>query len=78
VLTVFDFKPFAPHCFEFKSLQGIRILSCEEAIQLAYETMVVLLKIPLDPARKGTQGLPPPVKLEKEHNIVAYTVLVWT
>jgi hypothetical protein len=30
------FKPLAPHCCVFESGQELRILSCEEAIQLAY------------------------------------------
>jgi hypothetical protein len=37
VLKVVDFKPLAPHRCGFESRQAIWILSCEEAIQLAYE-----------------------------------------
>jgi hypothetical protein len=38
VLKVVDFKPLAPHRCGFESLQGLWILSCEEAIKLAYGT----------------------------------------
>jgi hypothetical protein len=34
------------HLCGFKSRQGLWILSCEEAIQLAYGTSVVLLRCP--------------------------------
>jgi hypothetical protein len=44
VVKVVDFKPLALHRFGFESLQGLWILSCEEAIQLAYGTSVVLLR----------------------------------
>jgi hypothetical protein len=40
------FKPFAPHRCGFESGQGLWILSCEEAIQLAYRKWVVLLGFP--------------------------------
>jgi hypothetical protein len=38
------FKPLAPHRCRFESRLGLWILSCEEAIQLAYGTSVVLLR----------------------------------
>jgi hypothetical protein len=44
VAKVVDFKPLAPNHCGFESKQGLRIRSCEEAIQLAYRTSVVLLK----------------------------------
>jgi hypothetical protein len=44
MVKVVDFKPLAPQCCGFESQQGIWILSCGEAIQLAYGTLVVLLK----------------------------------
>jgi hypothetical protein len=44
VVKVVDFKPLAPHRCGFESRQGLWILSCEEAIQLAYGTSVVLLR----------------------------------
>jgi hypothetical protein len=44
-----DFKPLAPHRCGFESQQGLWILSCEEAIQLAYGTSVVLLRCPFVP-----------------------------
>jgi hypothetical protein len=43
VLKDVDFKPLAPHGFGFESRQRLWILSCEEAIQLAYGMSVVLL-----------------------------------
>jgi hypothetical protein len=43
VVKVVDFKPLAPHRCVFESIQGLWILSCEEAIQLAYGRSVVLL-----------------------------------
>jgi hypothetical protein len=49
VVKVVDFKPLAPHRCGFESRQGFWILSCEEAIQLAYGTSVVLLKCPFVP-----------------------------
>jgi hypothetical protein len=44
VIKVIDFKPLAPRCCGFESWQGLWILSCGEAIQLAYRTSVVLLR----------------------------------
>ena len=38
--------------FGFESRQGLWILSCEEAVQLAYGTSVVLLMCPLVPEKK--------------------------
>jgi hypothetical protein len=49
VVKVIDFKPLAPHRCWFKSQQGLWIFSCEEAIQLAYGTPVVLLGFPFLP-----------------------------
>jgi hypothetical protein len=49
VVTVVDFKPLALHGCGFESRQGLLILSCEEAIQLAYVTSVVLLRYPFVP-----------------------------
>jgi hypothetical protein len=49
VVKVVDFKPFAPHHCGFGSGQGLWILSCDEAIQLAYGTSVVLLRCPFMP-----------------------------
>ena len=50
VARVFDL--LAPHRCEFKSRQGIWILSCEQAIWLAYETSMVLLRGSLVPEIK--------------------------
>jgi hypothetical protein len=41
----------------FKSLQGHWIFSCEEVIQLAYGTLVVLLRCPFVP-EKMHRGAP--------------------
>jgi hypothetical protein len=49
VVKVVDLKPLAPHHCGFESPQGLWILSCEEAIQLAYGTLVVLLRCPFVP-----------------------------
>jgi hypothetical protein len=49
VFKVVDFKLLAPHHCEFKSRQGLWILSCEEAIQLAYGMLVVLHRCLLVP-----------------------------
>jgi hypothetical protein len=46
VVKVVDFKPLAPHRCGFESRKELWILSCEEAIQLAYGTSVVLLRCP--------------------------------
>jgi hypothetical protein len=47
VVKVVDFKPLAPHRCGFES--RLWILSCEEAIQLAYGTSVVILRCPFVP-----------------------------
>ena len=49
VVRIVDFELLAPFQCGFESSQGLRILSCEEAIQLAYGMSVVLLKYPLVP-----------------------------
>ena len=41
---VVDFQSLTPHHCWFKSHQGLLILSCEEAIQLAFRKSVVLLR----------------------------------
>jgi hypothetical protein len=46
VVKDLDFKPLAPHHYGFESWQVHWILSCEEAIQLAYRTLVFLLRWP--------------------------------
>ena len=43
VVRVIDLESLAPHHSGFKSRQELWILSCEEAIQLAYRMSVVLL-----------------------------------
>jgi hypothetical protein len=58
--------------------QGFWILSCEEAIQLAFGTTMVLLRclfVPEIMHERAPQGLPPPVKLESRQMTEA--VLVW-
>jgi hypothetical protein len=42
-------NPLAPYRCGFEYRQGLWILSCEEAIQLAYGTSVVLLRFPFVP-----------------------------
>ena len=76
VVKVLDFKQLARQSCGFESRQGLWILSCEEAIQLAYGTSVVLLRCPNVPEvmHGGRGGLPPPVKLESCH--ITSTVLV--
>jgi hypothetical protein len=49
VVKVVYFKPLAPHRCGFESLHELSILSCEEAIKLAYGTSVVLLRYPFMP-----------------------------
>jgi hypothetical protein len=49
VVKVVDFKSLAPHRCGFNSQKGLWILSCEEAIQLAYGTSVVRLRCPFVP-----------------------------
>jgi hypothetical protein len=44
VVKVVDFKALALYRCGFESRQGLWIISCEEAIQLAYVTSVVLLR----------------------------------
>jgi hypothetical protein len=46
---VVDFKPLVPHHCGFESRQGLWILTCDEAIQLAYGTSVILLRCPFVP-----------------------------
>jgi hypothetical protein len=52
VVKVIDFKPLAPHRCGFESRQGLLVLSCEEAIQLAYRMSVVLLRCLFEPEIK--------------------------
>jgi hypothetical protein len=59
-----DFKPLACHRCGFESRQGLWILSCEGAIQLAYGTSVVLLRCPFVP-EIIIQGRAPKVFLHK-------------
>jgi hypothetical protein len=40
---------FALHCCEFDNQQGLWILSCEEAIQLAYRNVHDSTKVPVEP-----------------------------
>jgi hypothetical protein len=51
VVKVVDFKPLAPHRCGLESRRGLWILSCEEAIQLAYGMSVVLLRCPFVPEK---------------------------
>jgi hypothetical protein len=66
VVKVVDLKPFAPHLCGFESRQGLWILSCEEAIQLAYGTSMVLLRYPFVPdIMHGSLGRAPKVFLHQ-------------
>ena len=56
VVRVVDLDSLAPHYCGFKSRHGLWILSCEEAIQLAYWTSVVLLRCPLVPEIMHARG----------------------
>ena len=52
-----------PSLLWIRMLSGTWIPSCEEVIQLAYATLVVLLGMPThawNNAQRGTRGLPPP------------------
>jgi hypothetical protein len=49
VVKVVDFKLLAPHRCGIESQQGLGILSCKEAIKLAYGTSAVLLRGPFVP-----------------------------
>jgi hypothetical protein len=49
LIKVVDLKALALHRCGFESRQGLMILSCEEAIKLAYVTSVVLLRCPFVP-----------------------------
>jgi hypothetical protein len=51
VVKVVDFESLAPHRCGFESRQGLLILSCDETIQLAYGTSVVLLRCPFVPEK---------------------------
>jgi hypothetical protein len=55
----------APQQCRLESRQELFIFTCEEAIQLAFGTVVLFTC--LKNARRGTWGLPPPVKLESHH-----------
>jgi hypothetical protein len=46
---LYTLAPLAPHRCGFESRQGLWILLCEEAIQLAYGMSVVLLRYPFVP-----------------------------
>jgi hypothetical protein len=47
--TIISVDPFAPHHCGFEYQQGLWILSCEEAIKLAYRMLVVVLGCPFVP-----------------------------
>ena len=49
VVRVVDLESFAPYRFGFESHQVLWIRTCEETIQLAHGTFVVLLRFPLMP-----------------------------
>jgi hypothetical protein len=49
MVKIVDFKQLAPHRCGFESRKGLWILSCEEALPLAYGTSMVLLRWPFVP-----------------------------
>ena len=49
VVRVVDLESLAPCCWGLESRQSLLILSCEEAIQLAYRMLMVLLRCLLVP-----------------------------
>jgi hypothetical protein len=63
VVKVVDFKPLSLHRCGFEYRHGLWILSCEEAIQLANGTLVVLLRCPFVP--EIMHGRTPEVFLHK-------------
>ena len=76
-VSVIVLESLSPHRFGFESHQGHWIISCEETIQLAYGTTVVLFRCPLIPEimhGEAPEVLTPPVNLENWH--ITFTVLV--
>ena len=71
MVRVIDLESLAPRSCWFESHQGRWILSCEEAIQIAYGTSVVLLRCLLVPEIIHG-GVSPPINLESSH--VTFTV----
>jgi hypothetical protein len=65
VVKVVDLKLFAYLRCGFECRQGLWVISCEEAIQLSYWFY--------SGARKGTWGLPAPVKLK----VAMWPILCW-
>jgi hypothetical protein len=69
VVNVVDFKPLAPHRCGFEFRQGLWILSCEEAIQLAYGTSLILLRHPFVPEIMYW--------MTQERRYMTYTLSMW-
>jgi hypothetical protein len=73
-------KPLAIHCCGFESRKGLWVLSCEEAIQLAYRMSVLLLRwLFVSELMHGgaPRGLPPPVKLKSSLMIYMFISNHW-
>jgi hypothetical protein len=73
IVAMYVLWSFVPHRSGFEYRQGLWIISCEEAIQVAYGMLVVLLRCPFVPEIIHVRT-PQPVKLESPH--VTCTVLV--
>jgi hypothetical protein len=56
VIKVVDFKPLVPHHCGFKSCKGLCILSCEEAIQLACDTLGGSSQVPVCASNNASEG----------------------
>ena len=70
MVRVVDLESLALHHCGFESHQVLGILSCDEAIQLSYGMLVVLLKFQLESEimQSCAGDLPTSVKLESHHN----------
>jgi hypothetical protein len=77
VVKVVDFKPLAPHRCGFEFQQGLWIISfsCEEAIHLAYETSVVLLRCPFVPEIMHGRAPQRSSSTNKSWNVVIWPIL---
>ena len=71
---VVSFVSLSTHSCRFESRHGVWILSCQEVIQLAYCTSVVLLRCPLVP--DIMHGVTPEVFRSKKSRYLTFTVPV--
>jgi hypothetical protein len=78
VVKVVDFKPLSPHRCGFESWQGLKDSFMWGSYPTNLRNVGGSTQVPVhawNNARKGTWGLPPPVKLERRQ--MNYTVSVW-